>query len=236
MTSTTTARPQHQHADELHERRGLAGQDAYRIRGCDDLRDGVDREAGEDPVLIIVQPENRREGKETEDATMASTAVYAIAEATSSFFAPTTGASAAMAELPQIALPHATRSACTGDKPSARPIALPVTIAAITMPTIDATSGRPALMNCWRSRAEAEQDDRDLEQEAGGERDPRIEPGRRCPENAHDGADQDGQNDRFKRDMPHRRGQRFFGDPRERGHDEDDPEAGETARNRGEHC
>ena len=51
--------------------------------------------------------------------TMASTAVYAIAEATSSFLAPTTGASAAMAELPQIALPHATSSACTGESPSA---------------------------------------------------------------------------------------------------------------------
>src|ERR1035437_5866543 len=83
--------------------------------------------------------------------TTPSTAVYAIADATSSCRAPTTGARAAMAELPQMAFPHATSNACTGDNPSARPIATPVTIAAATTPTIDATRGNPALMNCWRS-------------------------------------------------------------------------------------
>ena len=46
----------------------------------------------------------------------------AIDAATSSRSAPITGATAAIAELPQTAFPHATRIARLGDKPAARPM------------------------------------------------------------------------------------------------------------------
>jgi hypothetical protein len=49
--------------------------------------------------------------------------VNATAEATSRGLAPITGATAAIAELPQIELPQATRSAICHGNPSARPIA-----------------------------------------------------------------------------------------------------------------
>jgi hypothetical protein len=50
-----------------------------------------------------------------------STAVKAMAEATSRAVAPMMGATAAIAELPQIALPLATSTAMRGDSLAARP-------------------------------------------------------------------------------------------------------------------
>ena len=55
--------------------------------------------------------------------TTPSTAVNAIEEAISSGRAPITGATAAIAELPQIELPHAISTDIFFGRPSARPIA-----------------------------------------------------------------------------------------------------------------
>ncbi|MNE03219.1 hypothetical protein D3C80_957140 [compost metagenome] len=52
---------------------------------------------------------------------MPSTAVKPMAAATSSPSASMTGAAAAMAELPQMALPQATSRAMAGGRPKARP-------------------------------------------------------------------------------------------------------------------
>ena len=52
--------------------------------------------------------------------TTPSTAVNAIEDAMSSAFAPITGATAAMAELPQIELPHATSTDIFFGSPRAR--------------------------------------------------------------------------------------------------------------------
>jgi len=52
-----------------------------------------------------------------------STAVKAIEEAMSSPSAPITGATAAIAELPQMEFPHATKMAIRCDRPNARLIA-----------------------------------------------------------------------------------------------------------------
>ena len=51
-----------------------------------------------------------------------SAAVKAIAAATSPASAPITGATAAIAELPQMALPQAIRVAMRGGRPASRPI------------------------------------------------------------------------------------------------------------------
>jgi hypothetical protein len=70
--------------------------------------------------------------------------VKAIDAATSSPSAPITGATAAIAELPQIELPHATRMARRFDRPSSRPITKLSRIAPATMPRIETSKGQPA--------------------------------------------------------------------------------------------
>ncbi len=75
--------------------------------------------------------------------TTPSTAVKAIAAATSSARAPITGATAAIAELPQMALPQATRIAMRAGRPRVRQIrklpAMPMT----TVPTMPISSVGP---------------------------------------------------------------------------------------------
>ena len=72
-------------------------------------------------------------------------AVNAIDPATSLLSAPMTGATAAMAELPQIALPVATRKAKRGPSPRSLPITKPRTRTEATPATIRiaTVSGRP---------------------------------------------------------------------------------------------
>ena len=131
--------------------------------------------------------------------TTPSTAVYAMADATSSLRAPTTGASAAMAELPQIALPQATSNACTGDRPSARPIAT----AGDDRGHDDADDRRDERQagpdELLEVGAESEQDDGELQQQAGGERDARRETIGWRPDGAHHRPDEDRQDDGLER-------------------------------------
>ena len=68
----------------------------------------------------------------------------AIEEATSRLSAPITGATAAIAELPQIELPHATRTASLAGSPSARPMAKLAVMASATVAAIPSSSGPPS--------------------------------------------------------------------------------------------
>ena len=65
-------------------------------------------------------------------------------EATSSPSAPMTEATATIAELPQIELPHATRIAKRFDRPSSLPIVKLRTIVPVTITTMQASRRHPA--------------------------------------------------------------------------------------------
>ncbi len=68
----------------------------------------------------------------------------AIEDATSRLSAPITGATAAIAELPQIELPHATSMASLAGNPSKRPMAKLNVIATATVTAIPSRSGPPS--------------------------------------------------------------------------------------------
>ena len=127
-----------------------------------------------------------------------STAVKAMEDAISSPSAPITGATAAIAELPQMELPQATRIAMRRGSPRRRLMAKLVAMATATTTTIPSSSFGSQRQDGSRADGSAKHDDRDLQQHLGAEGDTRVpaRPGRPgCP---NGDAEKDGENERFE--------------------------------------
>ena len=114
---------EHQHAHEFYHRAELCADWADRHRRGQNLRHGIDRQSRQHAILGFGKPQQGMSSGNASTTTTPRIAVKAIEEATSSLSAPMIGATAAIAELPQIELPHAIRTEMRCGRPRARLVA-----------------------------------------------------------------------------------------------------------------